>query len=176
ADFDAEFAKASERLLHALRIAESIGDRALRIDAHLRLGFVFFNGGDLKSSEEQFLRCSTLAGETGSHRHEARATFHLGLVKYYRGELDAAESLGLRALEWLERTGDSYFQIQNLRGLALYALARDDVTPAEHRLREALLLALEGGGWLVIELCRPRADVGVAQENLDEARAPGAVA
>jgi class 3 adenylate cyclase/tetratricopeptide (TPR) repeat protein len=170
ADFDAEFAKASERLLHALRIAESIGDRALRIDAHLRLGFVFFNGGDLKSSEEQFLRCSNLAGETGSHRDEARATFHLGLVKYYRGELEAAESLGLRALEWLERTGDSYFQIQNLRGLALYALARDDVTTAEQRLREALVLALEGGGWLVIELYRLLAEVIVRQENLDEAR------
>jgi class 3 adenylate cyclase/tetratricopeptide (TPR) repeat protein len=170
ADFDAEFAEASERLLHALRIAESIDDRALRIDAHLRLGFVFFNGGDLKSSEEQFVRCSTLAGETGSHRDEARATFHLGLVKYYRGELEAAESLGLRALEWLERTGDNYFQIQNLRGLAMYALKRDDVGTAEQRLREALLLALEGGGWLVIELYRLLAEVMLRQRNLDEAR------
>jgi len=170
ADFDAKFAQASERLLHALQIAESIGDRALRIDAHLRLGFVFFNGGDLESSEEQFLRCSTLAGETGSHRDEARATFHLGLVKYYRGELEAAEGLGLRALDWLERTGDSYFQIQNLRGLALYALARDDVTTAEQRLREALLLALEGGGWIVIELYRLLAEVMVRQRKLNEAR------
>jgi tetratricopeptide (TPR) repeat protein len=170
ADFDAEFAEASQRLLHALAIAESIDDRTLRIDAHLRLGFVFFNGGDLARSEEQFVRCSTLAGETGSHRDEARATFHLGLVKYYRGELEAAEALGRRALDWLERTGDNYFQIQNLRGLALYALARDDVATAEQRLREALLLALEGGGWLVIELYRLLAEVMVRQGNLDEAR------
>jgi class 3 adenylate cyclase/tetratricopeptide (TPR) repeat protein len=170
ADFDAKFAEASERLLHALQIAEAIDDRALQIDARLRLGFVFFNGGDLESAEEQFLGCSTLAGESGSHRDEARATFHLGLVKYYRGELDAAESLGSRALDWLERTGDSYFQIQNLRGLALYALARDDVSTAEQRLREALLLALEGGGWLLIELYRLLADVLVRQNNLDEAR------
>jgi class 3 adenylate cyclase/tetratricopeptide (TPR) repeat protein len=170
ADFDAKFAEASERLLHALQIAESIGDRSLRIDAHLRLGFVYFNGGDLERSEEQFLCCSTLAGETGSHRDEARATFHLGLVKYYRGELETAEGLAIRALDWLDRTGDSYFQIQNLRGLALYALAREDVSTAEQRLRQALLLALEGGGWLVIELYRLLAEVLVRQGNLEEAR------
>jgi class 3 adenylate cyclase/tetratricopeptide (TPR) repeat protein len=170
ADFDAKFAEASERLRHALQIAEAIDDRPLRIDAHLRLGFVYFNGGDLESSEEQFLRCSTLASETGSHRDEARATFHLGLVKYYRGELEEAEALGVRALDWLDRTGDSYFQIQNLRGLALYALARDDVPAAEQRLRQALLLALEGGGWLVLELYRLLAEVMVRQGNLEEAR------
>jgi tetratricopeptide (TPR) repeat protein len=170
ADFDAEFEAAAESLRQALAMAQSIGDRSLCIEAHLRLGFVMFNSGDLAQAEEEFLRCSALASEMGSHRDEARATFQIALVKYYRGDLDGAESLGVRALEWLERTGDSYFQIQNLRALAMYSLARDDLDVAEQRLRDALPLALESGGWLPIELYRLLTEVLVRRDSLEEAQ------
>ena len=41
-----------------------------------------------------------------------------------------------RAQEWFERTGDSYFRVQNLRSLSTFALARDDGAEAgERRLR-----------------------------------------
>jgi class 3 adenylate cyclase/tetratricopeptide (TPR) repeat protein len=170
ADFDAEFEAAAVSLREALAMAQSIGDRSLCIEAHLRLGFVMFNSGDLAEAEEEFLRCSALASEMGSHRDEARATFQIALVKYYRGDLDGAESLGVKALDWLERTGDSYFQIQNLRALAMYSLARDDLDVAEQRLRDALPLALESGGWLPIELFRLLTEVLVRRGRLEEAQ------
>ena len=97
----------------------------------------------------------------------------LGLVKYFLGEIDEAERLGLQALDWLERTGEKYFQLQNLRTLALCALARADLQLAEKRLQEAIPPALEIGGWLVIEIYRCLVEVLIRQERLSDAQALG---
>jgi len=71
-------------------------------------------------------------------RFEAEATAWLGAVKYNQGKPEEAERLGLQAREWLERTSDTYFQVQNLvRPLALLALARDDAELAERWMLEA---------------------------------------
>jgi tetratricopeptide (TPR) repeat protein len=170
ADFHGEIGPAVDDLSRALVIAEELDDRALRIEGHLRLGSVFFNLGELDRAEEQLDRCLSLAAEQGSRRDEARATSWLSLVKYYRGEEEEAERLALQALAWLERTSDSYFQLQNLGALAKYALARGDPELAEKRLRDALPLALEGGGWLVIEMYRYLTQALVCQQRIDEAR------
>jgi len=76
----------------------------------------------------------------------------------------------LQALEWLERTGDTYLQLQNLRELARCALARGDLGLAEERLRDAVPLALEFGGWLVIEIYRYLTETLVRQGRVEEAR------
>jgi tetratricopeptide (TPR) repeat protein len=94
----------------------------------------------------------------------------LGFVKYYRGEVELAEQLAEQALEWLERTLDSHLQIQNLRELARYALRRGDAEKAESRLREALPLALDGGGYLVLEVYRYLVYVLLAQRRIDDAK------
>jgi ATP/maltotriose-dependent transcriptional regulator MalT len=94
----------------------------------------------------------------------------LGFVKYYRGETDLAERLAEQALEWLERTLDSHLQIQNLRELARYALRRGDAEEAERRLREALPLALDGGGYLVLEIYRYLVAVLLAQGRVEDAK------
>ena len=94
----------------------------------------------------------------------------LTLYRYYRGDVEEAERLALQALAWLERTGDTYLAVQNLRDLARYALARGDASLAESRLRDAVPLALESGGWLVIEIYRYLAEALVAQDRLVEAR------
>ena len=93
----------------------------------------------------------------------------LGLYRYYLGDIDEAERIALQALEWLERTCDTYLQVQNLRELARYGLARGDADSAERRLREALPLALELGGWLVIEIYRFLVEALVRQGRLDDA-------
>jgi tetratricopeptide (TPR) repeat protein len=93
----------------------------------------------------------------------------LGLAKHYRGEPEEARRLSLRAFDWLERTGDSYFQIQNLRALALYALADERLEEAEARLQQAVPLALESGGWLVLEVYRLLVETLVRQGRLEEA-------
>jgi tetratricopeptide (TPR) repeat protein len=70
----------------------------------------------------------------------------------------------------LERTGDSYFQIQNLRALAMYALAGKRLQEAEEWLKAAIPLALESGGWLVLEIYRLLVETLVREDRLDEAR------
>jgi tetratricopeptide (TPR) repeat protein len=160
---------AVEGVRKGLAIAEALDDRALRVEGHMRLGFGFYNLGRLDEAEAELDRCATLAQQLGSHRDEARATFQLSLVKYYRGHIEEAEELGLEALGWMERISDVYLQIQCLRALAIYALARDDAPLAEERLRTALPLALETGGWLVTEIYRYLAKALIRQGRLKDA-------
>ena len=171
ADFEGSFASAVENLRRAVQIAEEVEDLSLRIEGHLRIGTLLLNVGAFALAERELLRCSALAGEMGSRRDEARATCWLGIVKYYRGEREEAERLSLQAHEWLGRTSDTYFQLQNLRALALYALADHDPELAERWLREALPLALEAGGWLVVEIDRLLVEALVRQGRLTEADA-----
>jgi class 3 adenylate cyclase/tetratricopeptide (TPR) repeat protein len=169
ADFDGDTEEAADDLRAAVRVAEEMEDRALRVEGHLRLGFLLFNTGDLVGSQRELLRCTELAGELGSLRDQARATYQLGLVKYYLGEADEAERLNFQARDWLERTGESYFQMQNLRALGLYGLARGDLEEAERRLREALPTALEEGGREVLEVYRSLTETLVRQNRTRDA-------
>jgi class 3 adenylate cyclase/tetratricopeptide (TPR) repeat protein len=172
--FAAWFEGASEagaaQLREAVAIAEDLDDLSLRIEGHIRIGTLCFNVGDLVGAEEACERCAELASELGSFRDETRSITLLSLVRYYRGQVDEAERLALQALEWLERTGDTYLQLQNLRELARCALARGDVGLAEERLREAAPIALEFGGWLVTEIYRYLAETLVRQGRVEEAR------
>jgi class 3 adenylate cyclase/tetratricopeptide (TPR) repeat protein len=158
------------QLREAIALAEEFGDPGLRIEGLLGLGTLLFNVGDLAGAEEAYARCSETASELGSFRDEARSITLLGLVRYYRGAVDEAEGLALQALEWLERTSDTYLQLQNQRELARYALARGDLAIAEQRLREAMPLALEFGGWIVIEIYRYLIETLVRQNRVEEAR------
>jgi tetratricopeptide (TPR) repeat protein len=146
------------------------------VEGHLRVGTLLFNEGRLVKSADELTRCIQLAAATGSHRDEARASSLLGLVKYYRGDLDVAEKLGADAMQWFERTGDTYFHLQNLRKLAIYALARGDAPLAEKRLTEALPIALRTGGWIVTELYRLLTAAMLKQDRLDKARDMAALA
>jgi tetratricopeptide (TPR) repeat protein len=163
--------EALEDLGRAISIAEEIDDRPLRVTGHLRMGFLLYNVGDLGAAEEQLARCSALAAELGSSRQEALATFPLALIKYLRGDLDEAERLAEQARAWLERTGDTYIQIQNYVALAQYALARDDPILAEERLREALPVALAEGSWLAAEIYRFLTESILRQGRVDDAAA-----
>ncbi len=153
-----------------LAIAESLDDTALLIEVRNKLGTLLYNVGDLAGADEQFTGLILLAGEAGSVRDQARATWQLGLVKYHLGELEEAERLGLQALDWLERTGDRFNQLQNLRTLALTALARAQLHMAEERLRTAVPIALEIGGALLVDIYRILVDVLIAQDRLPDAR------
>ncbi len=172
--FAAWFEGASEagiaQVRDALAIAESLDDRSLRIEGHMRIGTLCFNVGDLAGAQEALERAATLASELGSFRDQTRSITLLSPILYYRGQVDEAEQLALQALEWLERTADTYLQLQNLRELARYALARGDLALAEERLRTAVPIALEVGGWLVIEIYRFLVETLVRQGRIDEAR------
>jgi class 3 adenylate cyclase/tetratricopeptide (TPR) repeat protein len=158
------------QLGEALAIAEELDDLPLRIEGHLRIGTLCFNVGNLVGAQEACERSAELASEIGSFRDETKSITLLSLIRYYRGELDEAERLALQALEWLERTADTHLQLQNLRELARCALARGDLGLAEERLRTAVPLALEAGGWLVIEIYRYLTETLVRQGRVEEAR------
>jgi len=169
ADFDGAYEDATADLRRSIALAEELGDPSLRAEGHLRIVALLANLGRFAQAEEELNRCLALAGEMGSRRLEAEATSWLSIVKSYRGELDEAEALALQAREWLERAGDSYFQVQNLVRLAMYALAAGDAASAEERLREAVPIALELEGWLIVEVYRFLVEALVLQGRLDDA-------
>jgi tetratricopeptide (TPR) repeat protein len=79
-------------------------------------------------------------------------------------------------MQWFERTGDTFFQLQNLRKLALYALARGDTALAEKWLLQALPIASQTGGFIVTDLYRYLAVTLARQGDLERAREMAALA
>jgi len=170
ADFDAQHDRAIDTLRVGIATAEEIDDAPLVAEGHLRLAAILSIHGDLAAAETELRRCLELARDLGSHRVEAEATSWLGMITYHRGDPEEGERLCRQARQWFERTGDTYFQVQNLvRGLALFALADDRPDEAEAWLREAVPVALQIGGWVVVEAYRYLVEALVAQERLDDA-------
>ena len=126
---------------------------------------------DLAAAEPELRRCLQLAEDLGSHRIEAEATSWLGIVDYYCGRPGEAEQLCLQARTWFERTGDTYFQVQNIMcGLAIFALHNGRAEEGEAWLREALPVALQIGGWVMHKTYWHLVEALVAQDRLDDAR------
>jgi class 3 adenylate cyclase/tetratricopeptide (TPR) repeat protein len=171
ANFEGDMEAGIELLGRALKLADDVGDRALRVEGHLRLGTVLENMGDLVGAEKELLRGLALARELGSLRDQAGATFLLGWAKYYREGPEEAEALGLQARDWLERTGETYLAVQNLvRVLAVSALAKGDPSLAERWLQEAVPIALEVSTWLVTDVYRYLTEALLRQGRVDDAR------
>lgn len=114
--------------------------------------------------------CADLAAMQGGLGLQAGATVFLGIVKYYQGDLEEAERLGLQAAEWLERTADRYIQVQNLRGLTEIRMLRGDLEGAQALLEDALPIATEIGGWVLVTIHRFLAEVASRSGRAEEAR------
>lgn len=169
-DFEGDVDGAIEELRGAVAVAIELGSLTLEAEGLLREGNLLVNVGRLAEAQHVLAACVETAERSGSRRDEARATFLLGLVTYYCDGPAPAEELGLRAHEWLERIGDGYMLPQSLRALAKYALSIGRPDLAEERLRAALELSSDGGGWVVVELCRYLSESLVDQGRLEEAR------
>jgi class 3 adenylate cyclase/tetratricopeptide (TPR) repeat protein len=170
ADYLGEIAQAIENLRAAIGAADEIADQALVAEGHLRIAALLMSH-DLEAAEPELRRCLELAEELGSHRIEAEAASWLGIVAHYRGRPDEAERLCLQARTWFERTGDSYFQVQNIIcGLGIFALEEGRAEEGEKWLREALPVALQIGGWVVLKTYWHLVQALVAQDRLDDAR------
>jgi len=168
--YEGEHEQAVETLRSAIAIAEEFDDRALVAEGHLRIAARVMDR-DFVSAEPELHRCLELAAELGSHRIEGEATSWLGMVAYYRGRPVEGERLCLQARTWFERTGDSYFQVQNIiSGLAIFALDGGRPGEAEAWLREVLPVALQIGGWVVLATYWHLVEALVDQDRLDDAR------
>jgi tetratricopeptide (TPR) repeat protein len=94
----------------------------------------------------------------------------LAFIRYLRGDLDEAERLGNETRGSLERTGETFFQIQNLIALGQYALARRDPEAAEMHFREALPIALDEDSFLVAEIYRLLTETLIRLGRVDDAK------
>jgi class 3 adenylate cyclase/tetratricopeptide (TPR) repeat protein len=169
-DYLGEIEQPIEKLRSAIAALEQIDEHALVAEGHLRIA-AFLTLNDLAAAEPELRRCLDLAEELGSHRIEAEAVSWLGWVAYYRGRPAEAEQLCLQARTWFERTGDSYFQVQNIIcGLAIFALENGRAEEGEMWLREALPVALQIGGWVLLKTYWHLVEALVAQNRLDDAR------
>jgi class 3 adenylate cyclase/tetratricopeptide (TPR) repeat protein len=159
-----------ENLRAAIAMAEKMGDHALAAEGHLRIAAPLMRY-DLAAAESELHRCLELADDLGSHRIEAEATSWLGWVVYYRGDPIEGERLCLHARTWFERTGDSYFQVQNLvLNLADFAIGAGRAEEGEKWLREALPIALQIGGYILVNTYWHLVRSLVAQDRFDDAR------
>jgi class 3 adenylate cyclase/tetratricopeptide (TPR) repeat protein len=171
ADFEGKYEQAIDTLRSGIETAEEIGDTALVAEGHQRLAVIQLNRDGFAAAETELRRCLKLARELGSHRVEAEVTSWLGVIRYHRGDPEEGERLCRQARIWFERTGDSYFQAQNLiHGLAVFALANGRPNEAEAWLREAMPVAVQIGGWIAVEAYRYLAEALVGQGRLDDAR------
>jgi tetratricopeptide (TPR) repeat protein len=169
ADFEGAADAALDDLWLGLALAEQLDDLGLRTEGHLRLGTVLATSGRLAEARRELERCAALADRTGSYRDDARATYLLAYVTYYLGDPAEAERLAAKAAEWLDRTADRYFQIQNSLLRSRMALTSDDLDAAERWARDALPHAQELGGWLLVEACRHLTEVLSLRSQTDEA-------
>jgi class 3 adenylate cyclase/tetratricopeptide (TPR) repeat protein len=170
-DYEGRQDDAIESLRAAIATAEEVDDRALVAEGHLRIASALINKGDFAGTEVELRRCLELAADLGSHRVEAEATSWLGLVTYELGDPAEGERLCRQARTWFERTADTYFQVQNLvNGLASFALAGGRPDEAEAYLQEAIPVALQIGGWVLIDTYRHLVYALVALDRIDDAR------
>ncbi len=170
ANSDGEAESALDDLRRSVAIAESGEDAALLAEGQLRISALLMNLGRLTEAEQELESCLEGASEMGSRKVEAEATAWLGGMKYYLGDVEAGKRLGLQASEWLERTGDSYFLVQNFVWLATYALLENEPVLAEAYLTRAMPVALEIGGWIVVQVYRYLAEALVQQARVGEAQ------
>jgi tetratricopeptide (TPR) repeat protein len=170
ADYLGEFEQAIENLRGAITLAGEVGDHELVAEGHLRIAALLMSN-DLPRAEPELRRCLEVAKDLGSLRIEAEAASWLGIVAYYQGRPGEAEQLCLQARTWFERTGDTYFQVQNIiSGLAVFALQNGRIEEAEARLREALPVARQIGGWVLHKTYWHLVEALAAQDRLDDAR------
>ena len=171
ADFDGEHDRAIESLRAGIATAQEIDDTPLVAEGHLRLAAILMNRGELADAETELRRCLELAGELGSHRMEAEATSWLGMITYHRGD----PSGGRAAVPAGADSGSSGPATRTSRcrtscaAWRCFALADGRPDEAETWLREAVPVALQIGGWVVVETYRYLVEALVAQERLDDA-------
>jgi tetratricopeptide (TPR) repeat protein len=95
-----------EAALETERIAEDVGDHALRTQAALALGTLHWRASRNVQAETAYRRALELARERGDAVGEASGYVNLGLVAHAQGRLDVAKANYERGLDLSRTCGD----------------------------------------------------------------------
>jgi tetratricopeptide (TPR) repeat protein len=162
-----------ENLTERLALADELVDVASGaglaerelIGRHLRI-IDRFEAGDVRTTDEEFTRCSAIAAEIGQHSYSVQLAWFAAMRQFHTGDLAGAETMAQAAFESNLRANESaawmalgaqLFQIRREQGRLdeLEPLARQALTTQPH----------VGGAWL-LAIGAIHAEAG----RLDEAR------
>ena len=124
--------------LDALDLAQTLGDRAGEMRAHLWLAKAYVVVSDLQTAQAQYEFASTLAVDTGNSQGQAQCLEGLGSIAWSVGDFaDAAEKFAL-ALDLYQRGAYRREEGQILRRMGELSLDRHDPKRATAWYEQAL--------------------------------------
>jgi tetratricopeptide (TPR) repeat protein len=160
-----------------LDIALELGDLQTQVTAHVNIGFVLGNLGELAAAIEHTERALALCRRTGARPTTGLALSNLAGYHLELGELDRAAQRLFEGIRVLEAVGGKRILTESYQFLARLAARRGDDASARAAIEQSIALARAGnnavdvaiGMRIVAQLDARAGDVAAAERNLAEA-------
>jgi non-specific serine/threonine protein kinase len=137
----------------SLDVWSRLDDHAGLANAHLNLGLVAHNLGDLSRAETQFRRAQELYSDVGDKSGMGRATGSLARLAREAGELERAIELFERCLVLLRVANDEWGVANSLANLGHVMLAFGEPARAHEYFHQALDVRVRLGNVLGVAEC-----------------------
>ncbi|MEZ4736991.1 MAG: tetratricopeptide repeat protein [Caldilineaceae bacterium] len=132
------YAEAQSYLQQGLALSQEIGYQPWVARALNNLGTTYSRQHDYQQAKPYYEQALTIAQEAGDQNFIMITTSNLGGVYAGFGQVELSLTQYQRSLSMARNAGDERWIAANLNGLATTYLAMNDLTAAEHVLREAL--------------------------------------
>lgn len=137
----------------SLEVWSRLDDHAGLANAHLNLGLVAHNLGDLQRAETQFRRAQDLYSDVGDNSGLGRALGSLARLAREAGDLERAVELFERCLVLLRAADDEWGVANSLANLGHVMLAFGDPARAQGYFQQALDVRVRLGNVLGVAEC-----------------------
>ncbi len=132
----------------AERLAEEVGDDALRSQAAIALGWALWRSSRHEEAEAAFRSAIEIANAAGEQRTEAHATGNLGVVLYSQGRLEKAREHYERNLALSREIGDRQGEARATGNLGVVFKVQGRLEKAREHYERHLALSRELGNRL----------------------------
>jgi predicted ATPase len=129
-------------LMHALRVAQTLGSREVQGKVLIEIGWVLLARGEFDAAEGHFRQALEAFRNTGALAEEAASWQALGELRARRGWLEEAASLMDRAIALLVRSGDPQAEAAARCMLARVGIHAQDVALVESQMTALRALPL----------------------------------
>ncbi len=129
-------------LMHALRVAQTLGSRGVEGKVLLEIGWVLLARGEIDAAEDHFRQALAAFRDTSALAEEAASWQALGELRARQGWLVEAASLMDRAVALLVRSGDPLAEAAARCMLVRVALHTQDTTLVDSQLKALRALPL----------------------------------